>query len=50
MKVFKNILLWFMNIISIPLTIITSFGVVWYILPLTQGLQIYDLINKFLNE
>lgn len=49
MKVFKNILLWFMSIISIPLTIITSFGVVWYILPLMQGLQIYDLINKFIS-
>lgn len=49
MRIFKNIMLWFMNIISIPLTIITSFGVVWYILPLAQGLQIYDLINSYIS-
>ena len=45
MKIFKSILLWLMNIISIPLTFITSLGVVWYILPLGQGLQVYDFIN-----
>ena len=45
MKTFKLILLWLMNIISIPLTFITSLGVVWYILPLGKGLQVYDFIN-----
>lgn len=49
MRVFKNIILWILNILSIPLTIITTFGVVWYILPLSEGLQIYDYINKFIS-
>ena len=49
MRVFKNIMLWFMNILSIPLTIIASLGIVWYILPLSEGLQIYDYINKFIS-
>ena len=46
MKFFKSLLLWVMNIISIPLTILTSLGIVWYILPLGQGLQVYDFINQ----
>ena len=47
MKFFKSLLLWIMNIISIPLTVLTSLGVAWYILPLGQGLQVYDFINKY---
>lgn len=49
MNIFKKILLWIMNILSIPLTLITSLGIVWYILPLGEGLQIYDYINKHIS-
>lgn len=49
MRVFKNILFWFLNILSIPLTIITATGIVWYILPLEEGLQIYDFINQHVS-
>lgn len=45
MNIFKHILLWVLNIISVPLTILTATGVVWYILPLGEGLEIYDFIN-----
>ena len=45
MNIFKNILLWILNIVSVPLTILTATGVVWYILPLGEGLEIYDFIN-----
>jgi len=49
MKVFKSIMFWFLNILSIPLTIITATGIVWYILPLGEGLQIYDFINQHVS-
>lgn len=49
MKIFKSILFWFLNILSIPLTTITTTGIVWYILPLGEGLQIYDFINKHVS-
>lgn len=49
MKVLKAILFWIFNLLSIPLTIICSLGVVWYILPLTEGLQIYDFINNYIS-
>lgn len=49
MRIFKSIMFWFLNILSIPLTTITSLGIVWYILPLGEGLQIYDFINKYIS-
>ena len=49
MKIFKSIMFWFLNILSIPLTTITSLGIVWYILPLGEGLQIYDFINQHVS-
>lgn len=49
MRIFKSIMFWFLNILSIPLTAITSLGIVWYILPLGEGLQIYDFINKHIS-
>ena len=48
MKIFKQILMWIMNILSIPLAIIATTGAVWYILPLARGLQVYDYIDKYI--
>lgn len=47
METFKKILVYFLYVLSIPVTIILSLGVVWYILPLGAGLQVYDLINTY---
>ena len=49
MNTFKNIMLWVMRVLTIPLTLICAFGIVWYILPLSSGLQVYDFINKYVS-
>lgn len=49
MKTLKQISLWVARILSVLATLVVSFGVVWYILPLSSGLQIYDFINTYIS-
>lgn len=49
MKTFKNISMWVLRVLSVLFTLVASFGIVWYILPLSSGLQIYDFINTYVS-
>lgn len=40
MNIFKSILFYFLNILTIPLTIVCSFGITWYLLPAMQKMFI----------
>lgn len=50
MKVFKAIAMWLMMILSIPLIMLSAFGITWYALPTTKETIFGKLILKNITE
>ena len=47
MKTFKKILTIISNILLLPISLLTIFGCIWYLLPAIKTTQIGDLIYGF---
>lgn len=49
MKIFRNIMLILVNILLIPSCLLTTFGIIWYVLPMLATTSIGTFVLKYLS-